>query len=35
MDNKNPYFKQVELLVRILPLVGGASLLRTKRRDGD
>ena len=23
MDNKNPYFKQVELLVRILPLVGG------------
>ena len=22
MDNKNPYFKQVELLVRILPLVG-------------
>ncbi|NLA97697.1 MAG: nucleotidyl transferase AbiEii/AbiGii toxin family protein, partial [Spirochaetales bacterium] len=22
MDNKNPYFRQVELLVRILPLVG-------------
>ncbi|MFA6844946.1 MAG: nucleotidyl transferase AbiEii/AbiGii toxin family protein [Sphaerochaetaceae bacterium] len=22
MDRKNPYFKQVELLVRILPLVG-------------
>lgn len=34
MDYKNPYFRQVELLVRILPLVGEYPCF-AQRRDGD
>lgn len=30
MDNKNPYFRQVALLVRLLPLIGRYSCFALK-----